>query len=562
MNDSRLIGRRLFAFLLGLYVLTAAGYLAQGDEETMYRLTRNLARGAGLSVGRESLTLPPPAGPGFLPAQPLPLESTSAVPGRSGGLVSKYALGQSLLGLPLFGLGALLDGLWPDWPQLGPRLAMAMLNPLALAATGWLLFRFTVRLGYSPGAGLALALAFGLATMAWPYVNTFYPQPVTGFFLLLAAYAFQRCVQIFWKAQGGIGGTPPTPPRPPKTSDPPAFQRWQTGDRSRWGWGLGAALGAAALVRPTALVVAPGLALALWPAARSWPSRWRLAAQVGLPLALALGIGALYNWLRFGSPLDSGYYEVAWTTPPAAGLYGLLFSPGKGVFLYAPPLLLSLAALPLFFKRHRPLALLIALWWAAYLAFYSPYNFWTGGFNWGPRFLLPLLAVSMLPGAALLAERRLRGRRLLFALLFGLGLIIQLPAVVVDQARYLTGLRETGGARYYDDSIYLPALSPVWRQGPAALATLRAYARREYRSAAAGVLRGMDLPSAGGAANRQSAQRVLQTEFLRLNLPALWWLHLPLLGAPVWLTAGLLLPWLGLLAWGGWGLIQFCSPSC
>lgn len=518
-HPPRFTGRRLFAFLLGLYVLTAAGYLALGDEETMYRVTRNLAGGQGLAVGRESLALPP--APGFLPARPLALDSTSAVPGRGGRLYSKYALGQSLLGLPLFAVGSLLDGLWPAWPQLGPRLAMAMLNPALLAATGWLLFHFVLELGYRPGVAVAVSLAFGLSTMAWPYVNTFYPQPATGFFLLLAAYAVHR---------------------------------WRPEATTQWGWWIGVALAAAVLVRPTALLAGPAVGLVLWPATRRWPERFRLGWQVGLPLAAALGLGAGYNWLRFGSPLDSGYYEVAWTTPPLAGLYGLLFSSGKGLFLYAPLLLLAVGALPLFFRQHRRLAVLLALWWVSYLAFYAPYNFWTGGFNWGPRFLLPLVPASLLPCAALLAERRVRGGRPLFALLFALGLIVQLPAVAVDHARYLTERQEQGGERFYDDTIYQPALSPVFRQWPAALTALGAFGREDRRQAAATALQQMPLPAAETPANRHSAQRVLQTEFLRLNLPALWWLHLPLWGVPAWLTGALVLPWLALLAWGGWGL--------
>ncbi|MFQ5612196.1 MAG: protein O-mannosyl-transferase family [Anaerolineae bacterium] len=54
-----------------------------------------------------------------------------------------------------------------------------------------------------------------------------YPLLVIGFATLVnvlwraSAGGGEGCVQIFWKAQGGIGGTPPTPPGPPKMSDTP-----------------------------------------------------------------------------------------------------------------------------------------------------------------------------------------------------------------------------------------------------------------------------------------------------------------------------------------------------
>jgi hypothetical protein len=53
---------------VGIYLLTAGGYLSNGDEETMYRVTRNLAWGQKLTIGRKALTLPAQH-VGFLPAE-------------------------------------------------------------------------------------------------------------------------------------------------------------------------------------------------------------------------------------------------------------------------------------------------------------------------------------------------------------------------------------------------------------------------------------------------------------------------------------------------------------
>jgi hypothetical protein len=46
---------------------------------------------------------------------------------------------------------------------------------------------------------------------------------------------------------------------------------------------------------------------------------------------------AFYNQVRFGNPFETGYGEEAgaFTTPLLLGLYGLLLSPGKGLFEYA-----------------------------------------------------------------------------------------------------------------------------------------------------------------------------------------------------------------------------------
>ena len=515
------IGRRLFVFFLSLYILTAAGYLASGDEETMYRVSRNLAWGQTLSISQEYLVLPPLSTAGFVPTRPFFLETTSITPGRFDSLYSRSFLGQSLLSLPLFNVGIILDNLWPTWPQLGSRLAVSMLNPILLAGTAWLLFHFIVSLGYSPRLAVIISLAFGLTTMAWPYINTFYPQPATGFCLLLTAFVFQQ---------------------------------WYVSREARWGWWLGLGLGMAALIRSTVLIVLPPLALLMFLNSRDWTERFRVAWRAGIPLVISIGLSLFYNWLRFDSPFDSGYYEVAWTTPLLLGLYGLLFSSGKGIFLYTPLLLLALGALPLFFKQHRSLAWLITLWWLAYLAFYAPYNFWTGGFNWGPRFLLPLVAVSLLPCATLLHDPKTRLVLPLFIVLAGLGLLIQFPAVVSDHARYLVEQEQTGDEKFYDRTIFIPTYSPIVQQPRMMLAVWRNFRQPDRRAALTQILQGVDLPPADSPANRDSAQRILQTNVIRLNLPAIWWLHLPLWGVPGWLIAALVAPWGGLLLWSAWGL--------
>ena len=78
--------------------------------------------------------------------------------------------------------------------------------------------------------------------------------------------------------------------------------------------------------------------------------------------ALLLLAGA--NWLRFGDPLESGYGgEVRQFRAKyfAGNFMHLLFLPAQGVFVYAPVLIMGVAAWPAFFLRHRREALLALL---------------------------------------------------------------------------------------------------------------------------------------------------------------------------------------------------------
>src|SRR5690606_35998608 len=91
-------------------------------------------------------------------------------------------------------------------------------------------------------------------------------------------------------------------------------------------------------------------------------------------------------------------------TPLAAGLYGFLFSAGKGFFFFSPPLILIvLAAAP--FARRRPV-----LAWGVFTAcvvFFLVQCKWrnfAGGWCWGPRHIFQLTPLLALPVAVWLGE--------------------------------------------------------------------------------------------------------------------------------------------------------------
>ena len=102
-----------------------------------------------------------------------------------------------------------------------------------------------------------------------------------------------------------------------------------------------------------------------------------------LPALVALGVAAWYNWLRFGSPLTTGYLpEERFATPFFEGFYGLTFSPGKGLFWYNPLLLAALLAWPAFFRRDWAVALLSAAVVLVNMAFYASWYLWWAGHGW------------------------------------------------------------------------------------------------------------------------------------------------------------------------------------
>ena len=74
---------------------------------------------------------------------------------------------------------------------------------------------------------------------------------------------------------------------------------------------------------------------------------------------------ALYNWYRFNSIVDFGYPDKAWTTFLPTGLFGLLISPGKGLFWYTPVAILALWGLVNLYHRQRSEGLLFSAFFAS-----------------------------------------------------------------------------------------------------------------------------------------------------------------------------------------------------
>src|SRR6266545_106220 len=120
-----------------------------------------------------------------------------------------------------------------------------------------------------------------------------------------------------------------------------------TPSRARW-FGLWAGLLFSVKYIYAAALVGGAVYLAL----RLRP-RWRLVARLAGWAALTgapfLVVALLYNALCWGSPLATGYapyFDAYWGENILVGLWGVFLSPGKSLFLYSPPLLLGLAALP------------------------------------------------------------------------------------------------------------------------------------------------------------------------------------------------------------------------
>ena len=157
-----------------------------------------------------------------------------------------------------------------------------------------------------------------------------------------------------------------------------------------------------------------------------------------IPVLISALIMLMLNYLRFGSLLKSGYNEEPFTTNIFVGLYGLLFSPSRGIFIYSPPIIITLFFIKRFYQRRSFLTILIIGVTIIKLYFFAKWWSWYGGWSWGSRFLLPIIPLYFLfLNEAFLRFKKLSSvTRLLIIFLVIIGFVVQLIGVSVNPSKY------------------------------------------------------------------------------------------------------------------------------
>jgi hypothetical protein len=237
------------------------------------------------------------------------------------------------------------------------------------------------------------------------------------------------------------------------------------------------ALASALLLRVGNVLLLPGFGVwLLWEVTRSGAGLRACVQRMGswaLPVAVGILSVITYNVLRFGDPVDMGYGTVQehlagkWWV----GLYGLLFSPGRSMFVYAPMLVPSTAGIGTMWRTRRQLVILLALLVVPYIVFHSRLPYWDGGGCWSPRYLTTILPFMMFGLAALLDKGLSRAGVMGVAALALVGVVVQLLGMLVPCVPYAGKM--LADAASADRLIWHAEYSPLAEHA-------RAFIAREY----------------------------------------------------------------------------------
>jgi hypothetical protein len=354
---------------------------------------------------------------------------------RFGQPQAAYLPGQAAAALPwdVAGhyLSANLRGIPPASRDMVNDFFTVMSSATYAAIAGALAFAFFLSFGFERGTAFFAGALFTFATPLFAYSGWFYSEPLAVALLMGAVLAL-------------FGG-----------GSKAEITSWRAAI-------AGLCLGALVWVRAPHVLVVGAFLLALVLSERKyrWYAAVLVSAIVGVAVVLLLwrNKNLFGNWLDFGYPkvAEGGRDQLAFALP-IRGLFAFLLSPGKSLFLFAPAVFLAFAGVRKLWSRDRGLAWLAILGPLVYLGFYSSYSMFEGGYSYGPRYLVPGIALLCLAlGAALDGASTIFKRSAIFVLAAGLA---------INCVGLATSFIQSMVGAYYDATYrYQLDYSPITRQ--------------------------------------------------------------------------------------------------
>jgi len=284
-------------------------------------------------------------------------------------------------------------------------------GPLITAISTAILFAICRTYNFSIKIAITVAFLYGFTTMAWAYSSTAMSVILVSMTVLLSFYFYRKFVknQNFFSL---------------------IF--------------CGFSLGASVLVRYDSFIIVVIILVFLIGTILKNKSKLKNLTCLLIPLFFCAIIFMGINYIQFGTFLEYGFKSesgslVGNTSPIHVGVFGLLFSPGAGLFIFSPILFTIFVSFFDFYKKDKSSFLIFSAYFVSMLVFFGNLETWHGFVSWGPRYLLPVIPFLLIPLAASIEKRNNIGFRFLVIVLGAIGAFFSLIWLIQDVTWFTWG---------------------------------------------------------------------------------------------------------------------------
>lgn len=275
-----------------------------------------------------------------------------------------YNPGQTIIFIPIYYIANLVSTDEANAYYFS-AFCVSFLNYMIHALCAFILFKIALLIGAVKKQAYLVSIFFGLTSYSFVFAQSTYEHHFEMFFILLSVYFSLKK------------------------------------DTNHAGLLSGLMLSLGLVFRTTSILAVPAILLL------QKNNNERLKVLMSLTIGVVFVL--LYNYYRFGNPLETGY-SLAWSLAysdkfdfwsfsgfPDA-FFGFLFSPGKGLIFFSTTIVIALFGIKTFWKKQRLIFYAILLISAAYLIIFSLNFAWHGSiWSYGPRYILPIIPFLYLP---------------------------------------------------------------------------------------------------------------------------------------------------------------------
>lgn len=275
-----------------------------------------------------------------------------------------YNPGQTIIFIPIYYIANLISTDEANAYYFS-AFCVSFLNYMVHALCAFILFKIALLLSAVKKQAYLVSIFFGLTSYSFVFAQSTYEHHFEMFFILLSVYF--------------------------------ALKK----DTNHAGLLSGLMLSLGLVFRTTSILAVPAILLL------QKNNNERLKVLMSLTIGVAFVL--LYNYYRFGNPLETGY-SLAWSLAHSdkfdfwsfsgfpEAFFGFLFSPGKGLIFFSTTIVIALFGIKTFWKKQRLIFYAILLISAAYLIIFSLNFAWHGSiWSYGPRYILPIIPFLYLP---------------------------------------------------------------------------------------------------------------------------------------------------------------------